>query len=511
MSTAIDSARLDARVAPAPLSGWRRAISDTLLVSGAAGVGHALGVITSLVLRAALGPARIGIWQGVKLALSYANYANLGVSKGATRELTIALGRGDDQDARTGLNLAFTFNLLTSLACAIALGVAAVWLAVRGEGAWTGAWAIGLGVAGVLVVLQRHVSFHVTVLRCRQEFASTSRLAVLEALLGLVVAGTAAWLWGLPGLYLGTLATFLIAWWYVRRAGAQKLQLAWNASETGRLMAVGFPILASGVLATLFRTLDKLMILAFVADREYQLGCYSIALLVSGQIYGLGNMFATPMPPRYGELFGRTQDRGAVARLAARAGELQALILSLLGGLSIVASGPLVETLLPEYRAGLTATLWLVPGTVALGLALPASQYLVAVRRERAGLAIVAGGVVFVAILVGLALSFDLAIEGVAFGASLAYLAYFLASAGAMWSDLDRDERWRFLATQVLLPSAILAWSAGLCHFIPNARTEAWVALAIAMAVILPWTAVALAGWRLGGWSSLWNASARER
>ena len=54
-----------------------------------------LGAVTSLLLRMLLSPAQMGIWQAVKLLLSYGNYANLGISKGAAREYTVALGHGD--------------------------------------------------------------------------------------------------------------------------------------------------------------------------------------------------------------------------------------------------------------------------------------------------------------------------------------------------------------------------------------------------------------------------------
>src|SRR6185437_9905636 len=93
-----------ARNSPAPLSGWRRMLADSLLVSGSTLACQAIGVATSLLLRFALDPAQMGVWQALKMFLSYANYANLGVSKGAARELTVALGRSDAASARQGLN-----------------------------------------------------------------------------------------------------------------------------------------------------------------------------------------------------------------------------------------------------------------------------------------------------------------------------------------------------------------------------------------------------------------------
>ena len=79
-------------VPAAPVSGWRRVFGDALRVGGATTVGHLLGAATSLLLRMFLDPAQMGLWQGLKLYLSYGNYANLGISKAAARELTLARG-----------------------------------------------------------------------------------------------------------------------------------------------------------------------------------------------------------------------------------------------------------------------------------------------------------------------------------------------------------------------------------------------------------------------------------
>src|SRR5262249_36804523 len=97
----------------APLSGWRRMLADTLVVGASTLVCQVLGAVTSLALRMLLDPAEMGIWQGLKTVLSYANFSNLGISKGAAQELAIAHGRGDLAAAQRGLNLAHTINTLT--------------------------------------------------------------------------------------------------------------------------------------------------------------------------------------------------------------------------------------------------------------------------------------------------------------------------------------------------------------------------------------------------------------
>jgi len=476
-------------------------LADWTLVSSATAVCHALGAVTGILLRILLDPAQMGIWQAVKLLLSYGNYANLGVSKGAAREFTVALGHGDTRPAERGLNLAFTVNTLTSLCYAAVLVGAGAWIGLSSGGAWSGAWAAGLVAGGGLAVLSRYVTFHVTILRSKQNFKTTSQLSILEALLTLTVCGLATWRWGLWGLYTGTLVVLLGAMLFLRRRRAVSLRWAWNTSEIRRLVAIGGPILLAGTIFTLFRSLDKLMILGYLSDRELQLGCYSAALMVTMQLYGLGTMLSIVMGPRYGETFGRSGDRRAVARLAARATELCAAAMALLAALAIVAAPPLLAWLLPDYQSGLAPLVWLVPGVVALCVALPAAQHLVAVNRQTRALLAVAIATALAAVGNHLALTGGYGLEGVAVATAAGYVAYcVLIVSISLWPELDRPGRLRYLAMLTLALAPTVGLAVVLDRLQPGVETGPAMTLAKTAAVLLVWSVTAMIGWRHAGW-----------
>jgi len=488
------------RRAVGPVTGWRRATADWLLVGGTTIFCHAISAVTSLVLRVLLDPAQMGVWQAVKLLLSYGNYTNLGISKGAVRELTIARGRGDEAAARHGLNLAFTVNTLTSAAYAGVLVFVGIRVAL-GQGSFAGTWSLGLIAAGLLAVVSRYVTFHVTILRGQQSFGVTSRLAVIEAVATLGLAGLATWRFGLPGLYLGTLGVMLAAAVYVRRHRGATLRWAWNGKKIRRLVAIGGPILLATTLFTLFRSLDKLMILAWLSDREYQLGCYSLGLMVAAQLYGLGSITSLVMSPRLGEKFGASADRADVARLAARTGELQAVAMALAGGLSLVLAGPVLGWLLPRYRPGLVPMIWLIPGAILLTIAAPASQYLIAINRQRRAVAVVAAVVVVAAVANRLALAAGWGLTGVAAATTASYACYFVLVVGvSLWIELSPGERWRWLGTIGLALVPTLAVALPLVQIEPSASVN-WLALAARAAVVVGvWSICAAITWRLGGW-----------
>lgn len=496
---------LDARIGPAPpvapVTGWRCLLADWTVVSGATAVCHALGAVTSVLLRMLLDPAQMGVWQAMKLLLSYANYANLGISKGAAREFTVALGHGDTGRAKRGLDLAFTVNTLSSLLYAAVLVGAGIWIGLSGDGKWSGAWAVGLVTMGGLAVVSRYVTFHVTLLRSKQNFNVTSQLSILEAVLTLAVCGLATWRWGLWGLYGGTLAVLLGALVFVRRRRAVTLGWAWDSGEIRRLVAIGGPILLAGTVSSLFRSLDKLMILGYLSDREFQLGCYSVALMVTVQLYGLGNMLSIVMGPRYGESYGRSGDRGATARLAAQATELHAAALALPGGLAIVAAPPLLAWLLPDYQSGLAPLVWLVPGVLALCVALPAAQYLVAVDRQTRALAAVVIAAILAAVGNHLALSGGYGLVGVAAATAAGYAAYcVLIVSISIWPELDRACRLRYLWMLALALAPTVTLAMVLERLRPGVEADWSMTLAKSAAVALVWSLTVAIGWRHGEW-----------
>ncbi|HEX2518976.1 MAG TPA: oligosaccharide flippase family protein, partial [Castellaniella sp.] len=423
-------------------------------------------------------------------------------SKGATQELAIACGRGDVDAARHGLNLAHTINTLTSCLYALILAAAGLAIGLRAEGPWSMVWAVGLTVIGALAVVQRHVTFQVTILRAKQAFGVTARLQLLEATLTLVVSAAAIWLAGLWGLFSATLCVLLASWAFVRRTGAEPLHMAWDWPEIRRLIALGGPILLAGVASSLFRSLDKLMILGYLADREYQLGCYSVALMVGTQLYGLGNMISTVMGPRYCELLGRTGSVAEVARLAARASQLQAALLSLPAALAIVVAPPVLLLLLPDYHEGLAPLVWLIPGVMAVAMALPCSQCLVAVGRGQCVLVVLLTCAALAALGNHQVLSNGGGLTAVAQVMTAANIGYLVILAAlSLWPYLPSAERAHYVVLIAstlggcLLLSAVAHANAAAAIDVPTACWAALVLFGI-------WLIGMLLGWRYGGWSA---------
>jgi len=485
-----------------PVSGWRRMLQDWFVVGGSTIFCHLIGAITAILFRMLLSPSQMGIWQALKLLLSYGGYSNLGISKGAAREYTIARGRGDTVDAKRGLNLAFTFNTITSLLYGSVLVGVAIWIGL-GSGSWLNTWTIGLVAVGLLAVLSRYVTFYVTILRSEQAFTVTSRLSILEGLLTLLVGSLAIWYCGLIGLYVGTCIVMLGALWFIKCQNVIRLSFAWDSAEIKRLITVGGPILLVGTTSSLFRSLDKLMILGYMSDCAFQLGCYSLTLMVTTQLFGLGNMLSIVVGPRLGEKLGYSDSRHEVALLAARSTELQAVAIALPAALAIVIAPELLSWLLPDYKTGIAPISWLIPGVVALSVALPASQYLIAVNRQRRALVVVLMATCLSAVGNYIALRCGFGLVGVAASTGAGYIVYFaLTILVSLWPELNSAERLRYLTVLLvsLVPPISIALCLEHCWFVP----EIWIAKIIAkpILVVVIWGISVAAIWHRGGWQN---------
>jgi O-antigen/teichoic acid export membrane protein len=241
--------------------------------------------------------------------------------------------------------------------------------------------------------------------------------------------------------------------------------------------------------------------------------------MASTQLFGLANMLAIVVGPRLARLFGQTGQRGDVAALAARTIELLAAMLVLPAAVVLVLAPAVVGWLLPQYRAGLPALLWLVPGTVLLGLTLPAAQCLVAVYRERAQLALVGLATLVAAAGTLVAVRCGWGLVGVSAAMTLANVIYFAAVVTLAIRGPLKGRAWRACLVRwalVGLPTLMTAmWITqttplgfgpfgfgGTTHYAAVETT--WFVLVLRLLLIaLIWLATIAAAWCWGGWSQI--------
>jgi len=483
----------------------RQVVRDSLVVSLGGQLERVLGTLTSLSLRWGLDPARLGVYDGLRLYLDQTNRSSLGIGLGAVQEIPILRAAGRHDEAQRVADVAYTTNTLTCVVYAAALLLWA-WLRLpllegdRLAAEWT--WGL-VAVAG-LTLVKRYESFLIAILRAHREFVLTTELDIVEALVsiaavsvGLVLAG----FWGVLA-SVGVILCVKIAYLHARHTF--RFQWAWDGAIAWRLLRLGLPILANTAAFGAVLSLHRVLILWRVADGARALGLYTIALMGTSWSLDLAGRIVLVMYTSFQTTLGRTGDRVAVARQAAEATEAQATPLAAGSAVAYLVGPLFLGAVMPRYVDGLPALRPLLPGMILLGLAWPARQFLITIERPyRLCLATLIGLVC--ATIAGLIGADRLGIVGVAWGMSLGYATvYFLTSATALVPALG----WRgWLIHQVRLARTLAWFAAGglIAGHVPLVGHErTWGALVVRCVLLTAWLLPALVTWgRRHRWGGL--------
>lgn len=414
------------RIEAEPSAEGRRAFADSLIVTIGGQVQRIFGIFTALALRWWLDPARLGVFTGLRLALDNTNRSSLGVGQGAVQEITILRAQGRETEARHIANVAHSMNHLTCFLYAIGL-LAWAWI---GAGARAGdplarEWTWGLTAVAVLVLLKRHESFLIALLRAHHQFTITTRAEALEAMLTAPAVGLGLIWAGFWGLLAAIALVLMVKIVYLHRKSTLDLAWAWDLKLALRLMGIGLPILANTAAFGFIIGIDRVLILSLVPDGARAAGLYSVALLGTNWSLDLAGRVVLVLYPFFQAALGRTGDPLAVARQAAKASEYLAAVLAIAGALAFVFGPEAIGWLLPRYSEGLPALRPLLPGMVLLALAWPARQALIATGQPYRLLVATLLGLVIVAFAGALG-AWRNGIVGVAWGMSLGFAAVFL-------------------------------------------------------------------------------------
>ena len=469
----------------------RKAVWDSLIVSVGGQIERALGTLTALALRWGLDPARLGVYTGLRLYLDNTNRSSLGVSLGAAQEIPILRARGEFAEAERLANVAYTTNTITCLFYAALL---LIWAYLRAP--WVAgdpladAWTWGLVAMAALAPLKRYQDFLIVVLRTQQEFALTTRLAIYDAILSVVVIVVGIALAGLWGLLasVGILLTFNIIYLHARHP--LRFRWEWDWRTAWRLLKVGMPIWVNTLLFMVVMNLDRLVILWVLPDPERAAGLYTIAIMGTSWSLDLAGRIVTVMYTYFQTTLGRTRDWSEVARQAMRSTEAQAPLL-LAGAAIAFAVGPVfLGLLMPRYLEGVPAIRPLLPGMVLLAFTWPARQLLITLERSLL-LALTTAASLYFAILASLLGAAEGGIVGVAWGMTFGYSCVYL-----------------FTSIAAYLP--ILGWKGWWAHHLRLFRLSLWFVAGATLAVVAPFpessplVLILLRAGLLGLWLAPW-------
>jgi len=314
----------------------------------AAAVRMAGGFLTAKLL----GPAALGLFQGISLVLGYLPFADLGVSHGLNREVPYWTGRNEPGKVRSLTATALSWSLLVGAVSAGALLAVAAWHA------YSGRWpeAAGFAAVGVQAFLFFvSTGYLETVYRTQHAFGRVSTMYVVRAVTGLALV-LAVWLIGYYGMCVRAagmvLMGFVLLWWW----NPMKVAPHWRLGDLKELIKVGFPIVLVTQVSVLWVYLNRTLIFMLMGRRE--LGLYVLYPMMLPALNLLPTAVQQVVYPRIATMYGRTGSLRQVCRYALR----PILLLTVAVAPVVAAIWALlpwgVAALLPKYVAGVPAARW---------------------------------------------------------------------------------------------------------------------------------------------------------
>jgi len=351
-----------------------------------------LGIVRGILVMRAIGPTARGLMRLVHLFGRYLSNSHVGTLHGLSKELPLALGRDDHEDATHIENVGTSaVVLLATLASGGMLAWALLGPGMQGPTRLTLALGAGIILGGQAIALYR------VVLRAWGTYSVLAVATIVTSLgqFGLIVAG--AVLFGLMGAMWGWLTAVTVTLLYFGVAGHFYIRPRLDLPMLWRLIRVGVPI--AGVLfsSILLRTIDGVLVVKYFD--AYRFGLYSVAMQIAAYLYRIPEAAGFVLMPRIWERYGADHRTEALRDYVIRPTLAAGLIMPILAGFVFIMMPPMIRTIIPRFAPAIFAAQVLSLAAVFLALPVAADGALIAFNEERivivnklAGAAVAAAG-----------------------------------------------------------------------------------------------------------------------
>jgi O-antigen/teichoic acid export membrane protein len=360
---------------PEPRGGGAQAATDAIWLVATSYLSQLLTLGLAFVLRKQLGPVGMGYVAIVTLAGTYAPLIGLGTLQAAEREIAIAIGRRDHEEAESLEAAAVRIAVLLAVIAAVVVAALGI---VRG--ATDHLLGATLMCAAAVLLLQQFAVWAMLRLRTRYRFRALGWISALTAVSAACLNVVGALLGGAVGtliaIGLGTIITVIIM---AIVAGIKPISVR-RPGTVRRLAILGPGFFASGAATILLGSIDQVSVGLLLGTTS--LGIYSTAYLGYGFILRVPTLVGSVIYPRLQRQLGASDDQSLVFAMADRTTALVTVAMPAMVAVFFATLPALVMLVLPEFRAAVDPMRLLLIGLVGFSFGMPATQYLITVNRQ---------------------------------------------------------------------------------------------------------------------------------
>ena len=310
-----------------------------------------LRTISSIIILRWIDPETIGSWHSFTVFVGYTSLLSLGVTSGLNRELPYLIGQGEHEKGIQRLKTAGYFSRLLCYALVVLAGIAGIVLYF-------------FNILNQAQVIMMVMAFSIGSIGLQTNFlgatfrsnSSFEKLAKVQSSIGLLylLLLPIIYFFGIWGyiFYELTLSISTFLGYYFFRPYRVKYSFSW--SEFKALVAIGFPMFFWNYLATMSRSIPKLILVVF--GSPLLVGLYAPATSINTAMLNLPLYINRYLFPKLSFLYGKNQDKQAIYQYTIKSARYL-LLLMIIVAIGLAALTPLLFKLFfPKYIDSVLAT-----------------------------------------------------------------------------------------------------------------------------------------------------------
>jgi len=375
-----------------------------------------LGLITAKIL----GPENLGIVSAVGMVMVFGSLLQGGILDGLALKIPLLIGKNKKTEAIRQINVAYT-SVLSILLMLLPFFLFATWFLFEDE----------LVIKGIIANALALILFeYYQVIEGKPRFFYNFRVVYYSKLIfvtfNFIITTAGVILFGIHGLFVSLIIVYLPPIFYLVFVKRESLNFDMNFNITKDLIYLGFPILLSGMIYTLFMTVDRWFIITYYGAG--QLGYYSVMISVSAVLLLVPIKFVSILTQYLREKVGKGMKKRPIFEIVFSSMLIFVLILSplvyIVGDLVVA----LIRFYLTEYSATIPLVRLLLIYTLLSGALLIGNVFFVVTDNKKYLLIIQLLSVIIAIIFNAVAVYSDLGLVGIAQATMLTVIASIILS-----------------------------------------------------------------------------------
>jgi len=334
-----------------------------------------------MVTKRFLGPEGAGTWSFFLMVLSYCALQHFGIIDGSEKQIAFYRGMNrHDYSSKIKNNMFGLVGIISIISSILILSF--VYFAgdyISSHLSWA------LLHVGLIIPVFMGINYVTVSMRATKRFKLLGSTLIAIGMLNISVGIFLVWKWQLEGMY----AAFclinvvnLIAWFLITRNDTVlRFKFTWDKAVTKEVLRVGFPIALLGLVWTLLRTVDSLVVVS--SNGTEALGYYALGVSINGFIFHTPNALSIVMFPRFQEKFGESSDINSLKDYVIKPIiALSFFALPLLIGSAYFFVPILIKNILPKFIPGIYPLKILLGGTFWISMVLMPFHFLITINKQ---------------------------------------------------------------------------------------------------------------------------------